>query len=451
MNSSTIIRHQPFVQHRKSAIVAPLQKKRILLVVMPYEGEVQDRVTAKFYKNQAVKYMPLGVLSIAANIPKIHEVKVLDAASLGLNLEQTIEEIESFAPDILGLSVVTYRAWAMTQILKRTTTPIKVVGGPHATKNYQAILRQGANAVFVDDSEETFPEWLRTGCPTGVFYGGQVNLDKLPFPARELLDINDYVIEKNDDLLFDVGRLRLPMFSSKGCPYSCTYCDVQQKKFNFKSAAKCADEFEELIRLGATSIHILDDAFNINRARVLSLSQTLVNRRISVDWSARGTVEVREEVIAGLAEAGCKRLHVGIESLDNAILERFKKASRLNHIEQFCRLCADYQIDVLGYFIIGAPGETDQYRRELPSKIKNLGIKLPYFNLLSPLAETPYYEQLLADGRFKTDHWATFCEAPVRDYIIPEIRSETEEIELKATIDEYVSLFKKKNMENFAS
>ena len=425
--------------------------KKILLSVMPYEGEVQDRVTAKFYKNSAVKYMPLGVLSVAACIPEQYEIKILDAASLGLTLEETLAAIEDFAPDILGLSVVTYRAWAMREILNRASAPIKVVGGPHATKSHAIILQQGAHAVFVDDAEVAFPKWLEDGCPQGVFFGGQVDMDTIPLPARHLLDLKDYRIEQNADLLFNVGSLRLPMFSSKGCPYACIYCDVQQKQFNFKSVDKCVAEFKELIKMGATSIHILDDAFNINKARVSALSEAMVRGNITIDWSARGTVEIREEVIADLAAAGCKRLHVGIESLDDDILIYFKKACRLKHIEQFCELCGKYGIDVLGYFIIGAPRETDEYLRTLPRRIENLGIRLPYFNLLSPLAETPYYEQLLRSGQFDRDYWGDFCKNPVRDFIIPEVRSEDEEDRLRATIDNYVSYFKRKDMSVFVS
>ncbi len=428
-----------------------MKAKKILLAVMPYEGEVQDRVTAKFYKNSAVKYMPLGVLSVAACIPEQYEIKILDAASLGLTLEETITVIEDFAPDILGLSVVTYRAWAMVEILNRTSAPIKIVGGPHTTKSHAIILQQGAHAVFVDDAEIIFPKWLEDGCPPGVFFGGQVDMDTIPLPARHLLDLEDYRIEQNDDLLFNVGSLRLPMFSSKGCPYGCIYCDVQQKTFNFKSVDKCIAEFSELIKMGATSIHILDDAFNINKARVSALSEAIVQNNLTVDWSARGTVEIREQVIADLAAAGCKRLHVGIESLDDDILIYFKKACRLKHIEQFCELCNKYGIDVLGYFIIGAPGETEEYLRTLPQRIDNLGIRLPYFNLLSPLAETPYYEELLHSGQFDRDHWGDFCKNPVRDFIIPEVRSVDNEGKLQATIDDYVNYFKRKDMSFFVS
>ena len=87
---------------------------KILLVTLPREGEVTDRITHKFFKNQVVKYLPLGVLSLAANLKK-WDTKILDAASRGLTVKQTIDEINAIEPDVLGLSTVTYRAWSMTE------------------------------------------------------------------------------------------------------------------------------------------------------------------------------------------------------------------------------------------------------------------------------------------------------------------------------------------------
>jgi anaerobic magnesium-protoporphyrin IX monomethyl ester cyclase len=427
---------------------------KILFTVMPYEGEVRDRVTSRFYKNDAVKYMPLGVLSVAANTfphgrRSQDHIMVLDAASLGLTLDETIERIEELQPDILGLSVVTYRAWAMIEILKRTSAPFKVVGGPHATFNSETILSQGADAVFQGDAERTFPKWLGNGCPEGVFRSEPVDLDTLPFPARHLMDLQHYEIEPNADLLFDVGRLRLPMYSSKGCPLKCTYCDVQQKTFNFKSPERCVEEFHELVGMGATSIHILDDAFNIKKERIIRMAELIQQGGIDVDWSARGTVETREAVVESLGEAGCKRLHVGIESLDDGVLEYFKKAQRVKQIERFCELAVKNRIDVLGYFIIGAPMETEQYRRDLPRMVEDLGIALPYFNVLSPLAETPYYFELLKEGDLDRDYWKEFCENPVKDFEMPSPRSLQEDIDLQATVDDYVAHFKKDKMEVF--
>ena len=428
-----------------------IKPKRILLAIIPYEGEVLDRVTPKFYKNSAVKYMPLGVLSVAACIPEEYEISVLDSSSLGLDLDETINRIEAFAPDILGLSVVTYRAWAMVQILNRTSAPIKVVGGPHATFNSKVILNQGADAVFVGDAERTFPKWLSDGCPKGVFESPQVDLNSIPFPARHLMDLKEYEIEPNEDLLFDVGRLRLPMYSSKGCPLKCIYCDVQQKVFNFKSPERCVEEFQELIKMGVTSIHILDDAFNIQKERISAMSKALIKEAIQVDWSARGTVETREEVMVDLGAAGCKRLHVGIEHLDDRVLEYFKKAQRFKQIQRFAELCSENGVTILGYFIIGAPMETEEYRRNLPRMIEDLGIKIPYFNLLTPLAETPYYHELLQTGVLDRDYWAEFCANPVKEFEIPSGRSLAEDIELQAVADEYAAYFKRKEMLTFVA
>jgi len=443
----------PIIQlsHKGYRSVTAIKAKRILFTVMPYEGEVQDRQTDKFFKNSAVKYMPLGVLSVGACIPEGYEFAVLDPASRGLDLAETIEEIEKFQPDVLGLSVVTYRAWAMTQILMKTSAPIKVVGGPHATFNSKTIREQGAHAVFVGDAERTFPTWLEDGCPSGIFNSQPVDLDTLPFPARHLLDLKDYEILPNKDMLFQVGHLRLPMYSSKGCPLSCIYCDVQQKTFNFKSPERCVEEFKELIDIGSTSIHILDDAFNIQKERISTMAKLIESEGISVDWSARGTVETREEVMADLGAGGCKRLHVGIEHLDDEVLAYFKKAQRLSHIEKFCELSDKNGIIILGYFIIGAKMETEAYRRDLPRKIEELGIKLPFFNTLSPLAETPYYYELLKDGSLDRDYWAEFIANPVKDFVMPSARTLEEDTELQSVIDEYVAHFKRQDMPIFVS
>ena len=186
--------------------------------------------------------MPLGVLSLAANIPQNYQVEVLDAARRNLSLSETLQEIAEYQPDILGLSVVTYRAWSMVQILKLADVPIKVVGGPHTTVNHKYIINQGADAVFVGDAELSFVEWLENGCPKGIVRSGPIPLDDIPFPARQKMNLADYEITANEDMLFNAGKLRLPMYSSKGCPLKCIYCDVQQKTFNFKSPERCVEE-----------------------------------------------------------------------------------------------------------------------------------------------------------------------------------------------------------------
>ena len=414
--------------------------RKILLITLSHDGEVKQQTTLKFFLNPVVKYMPLGLLSLAANL-RDHDISILDASSKGLLTDEIIEEIEKIKPDILGISAVTNRAWQMTEILKKTSSPIKVVGGPHTTLSAEAILRQGAHAVFIGDAEDNFPRWIDDGCHAGIFDGPASDLNETSLPARDLVDLDDYRVIPNDDLLFNVGSLRLPMFSSKGCPYKCIYCDVMEKSFNGKSPKKVVEEFHDIMKLGATSVHILDDCFNFKKDRVRQICDGLIRDEISIDWSVRGSVEVREKVLKSLHDAGCKRFHVGIEHLDDTILKWFKKNPRYKHVEEFCRLSDKYDIILLGYFIIGAPGETREYRENLPEQIKKLNIKIPYINVLSPLYGTEYYNELLKNGTYDRDYWLEYIENPVKDFILPSPRSDGSERELTALQEWYIELF----------
>jgi len=359
--------------------------------------------------------------------------------------EEVIAEIERIKPDILGISAVTHRAWQMSEILNKASSPIKVVGGPHTTLNAKAILRQGAHAVFIGDAENNFPRWIYEGCHAGIFVGQPSNLNEIPLPARDLVDLDDYRIIPNDDLLFNVGSLRLPMFSSKGCPYKCVYCDIREKSFNWKSPKRVVEEFHDILKIGATSVHILDDCFNVKKDRVKQICDGLIRDGVPIDWSVRGAVEVREEVLKSLHDAGCKRIHVGIEHLDDTILKWFRKSHRYKHIEEFCRLSEKYDITLLGYFIIGAPGETREYRENLPEQIKRLNIKIPFINLLSPLYGTEYYNELLKNGIYDRDYWLDFIENPVKNFLMPSPRSDAEEKEVTALQEWYVELFHQQN------
>ena len=60
---------------------------------------------------------------------------------------------------------------------------------------------QGPDAVFVGDAETSFVEWLEKDYPKGIFKSDQVPLDTLPFPARYKMNLNDYKIELNSDML----------------------------------------------------------------------------------------------------------------------------------------------------------------------------------------------------------------------------------------------------------
>ena len=202
---------------------------------------------------------------------------------------------------------MTLQAYPMTQILKKTTMPYKAVGGPHATHYAETILRQGADAVFVGSlADREFAQAVTTrpkGSPRTT------RVDDVKFPDRTLVDLDFYYPPAN----FFKAPKRVVMFSSIGCPYRCVFCDVQTKKVQRKTAAKIVDEMIYLRDVGAGSVHILDDCFNVTDRFVRDILAEMDRRKFRHEWSARGKPVMAPETARMLKEREFRRIHVGME------------------------------------------------------------------------------------------------------------------------------------------
>jgi len=416
---------------------------KVMLISLPDEGQTLDYTTDTFYLTKTVRYMPLGILSVARGMSPRHEVRILDAPSHDLSINDTLAEIEAFDPDVLGISAVTRKAYAMAEILRRADVPLKVVGGPHVTHYDKETLGLGAHAVFKHDGDYNFGAWLDGDREGGIFEDHIKDIDPLPFPQRELLNVEDYTVPEEDasTTLLKKSGARLPMFSSKGCPFRCVFCDVQEKGFRYRSATRVVDEMESILSLGATAVHILDDCFNVRRDRVLQVCAEMKRRGLKFEWSTRGRAEIDGETAQALSEAGCRRLHVGVESLDPDVLRWMNKKLDVETIKTFFKYCRQFGIETLPYFIVGTPVETREYRQRLPEMVRELGVDFPYFNLLYPASHSEYYYSLLRDGTFARDYWQDFAENPKPNYELPLPRSEELQNELQETLRSYTKQF----------
>ena len=150
-------------------------------------------------------------------------------------------------------------------------------------------------------------------------------------------------------------------------------------------------------------------------------------------------------LVERMADSGFKRIHVGIEALDDAILRFFNKNETVQDVEMFCAEMNNNDIEILGYFISGSPMETDQYRAQLPRRIRELGVNYPYFNILFPEPNTAYYQQLLDNGTYPRDYWAEYMENPTPSYEIPYPYGETQKQEVIAYTNELIDEFNPKS------
>ncbi|MDP2909512.1 MAG: radical SAM protein, partial [bacterium] len=242
------------------------------------------------------------------------------------------------------------------------------------------------------------------------------NLDELPFPARHLVPFQKYssVLAKK----FPVTT----MFTSRGCPYRCLFCDRPHlgKFFRARSASNVVDEFEKCVRMGIKEIFIYDDTFGVDRQRVLDICQGIIKRKIDISWDIRTRVNtVDEEILIALKNAGCQRIHYGVEAGTQRILNILRKGITLEMAEKAFRLTKKAGIQTAGYFIIGSPSETEEEILATINFAKKLNPDFVHFTILTPYPATDLYRFGLETGVIKYDYWKEFAQTPSLDFSPP--------------------------------
>ncbi|TBR15799.1 radical SAM protein [bacterium] len=327
------------------------------------QGETIHPVTGSF--------PPLGIGYLAAVAEKSgHTCNVFDLKTTPWISGKQILDLSA---DLVLISALTIQYSAVKAVIGelRGKVPL-VIGGPHASIFKEALLNDGVDIVAVGEGEETlisllrnFPgrlesvpgiifkkngNYINTGEPTVVN-----NLDTLPFPAW-----HDFNLDMYHNYYY--GRRCFPVISSRGCPYKCVYCfkGVSGDKIRTRSAESIFDEIIFLkgkYNIGA--VQFQDDLFTINRARVESFCNLLLDNKTDIFWRCLARVDqVDRELLLLMKEAGCKSLAFGIESGNQEMLERIGKKITLKQVAKAIELCNEIGIVSKGYYIIGLPGET---------------------------------------------------------------------------------------------
>ncbi len=433
---------------------------KILLVNTPKEAEVVEGTTPGYLLYDFANYPPLGLLSIAAGVDSRHDIKVLDAVTKGMGIADTVEYIKDYKPDILGFSMVSRRLYPVTaicrqvkEIMPEVTT---IVGGPHPNEFGMETINLGASDYVMSGyCEFTFPQFveaidaIKQGADPaselpkipGLFYrqDGKVmnnpedpkpaSLDDHPFPRRDLVDLGDYFTAADKTGM-------TTMFTSRGCPFKCTFCDVMEKKYHYKSKERIVDEMEYIKSLGIDEIHIFDDTFNLNKKRVMEMCEEILRRGVKISWTARVRANpLDREMLTLMKKAGLSRVHAGIESLDPKALEAMKKQITLEDIKEFFTVCNELKVATLCYMILGFPEEDAEYRRNFVKNLMKLKPTYIYINILYPLAKTQLYYDHLESGFYEKDHWGEFFKNPIPNFQLPSCRSEELHDELVKMMD----------------
>ena len=224
------------------------------------------------------------------------------------------------------------------------------------------------------------------------------DLDPLPHPAWDLVDVPAYWREQNMNGMFRHPR-HMSIFTSRGCPYRCTYChNVFGKRFQERSPENVLEEIELLYdRYGIRELHILDDIFNANRERAKEIMRRIARSGMELSIAfpngLRGD-RMDSELIALMRAAGVYKISYAIESASPRIQKLTRKNVDLERIRRVIDETAQAGILTQGFFMLGFPGET---RAELEATIEYASatsLHFANFFVLNPFEGTPLVETL---------------------------------------------------------
>jgi radical SAM superfamily enzyme YgiQ (UPF0313 family) len=386
-----------------------------------------DKSPSDSKRLKIMAFPPLGIQTLAPVLRQHgHSVRMFDTCHPEMKAEQLAEAVEQERPDVIGisfLSTTTYpAAKSVAERLKSAEPGIPIiVGGPFATMNAGHILRDcpHMDCVGVGEGEELLPDYLSNlhdlGSVTGLVWrnGADIvqnaprpllrDLDRFPYPDRSSLPI-DYI----ESLPLDVPAvLSLDKFctmqTSRGCPYSCIYCDIptlSEGKWRCRSAEHVLGEMQELNDQGYRSIYLTDDHFLIKRERIGAICDGIIERKLQFRWGCEGRVDsAAVDQLRLMSEANCDFLAFGVEAGTQKVLDRLKKKQTLEQVAQAVSKAKQQGIRrVHGFFVVGSPGETAadvlaSFRFAARLELDTFG-----FNRLCTYRGTPLWQEYVDRG-----------------------------------------------------
>lgn len=422
---------------------------KILLINPPRENLIESILPAVIEESRGLS-PPLGLLYVAAYARKFtrHQIEFLDAEAEGLTYPELKERIKGIDPQIVGITAMTFTlidALKVARLVKEIKLGVKVaLGGPHPhIYPEETVSFSEVDFVILGEGERAFTELLvlsevegigaredvrRLRQIKGVVWkdnGRVVNngaaepiadLDSLPFPARDLTDIHRYCS------VLARGSQCTTMITSRGCPFRCRFCARPHlgKGFRRRSAGNVVEEFEECLTMGIKEFLIYDDTFTGDRDRVIDICEQILSKGLKLHWDIRAHINtVDEEMLKKLRQAGCERIHYGVESGNPDILLSLRKGATIERARQAFRLTREAGIETLAYFMIGSPGESIATVRQSIALARELKPGYVHFSILMPFPATELYRDGLESGVIQQDCWQGFARSPRKDFLPP--------------------------------
>ena len=375
--------------------------------------------------------IPLGVAYLASFLEQYGcIVKILDVSAegyyntriqdnfvtYGLSDIDIIKSINKFSPDVVGVSCIfSAQSKNVKDILKLVKNVnkdiITITGGSHPTYAVEEMMNcKYLDYIVMGEGELPTLQLLNTlNNGENVSKIGGIahkennkicinnnlqyieNLDTIPFPAWDLLNMENYFKINMPHNPYSISKRVVPIVTSRGCPAKCTFCTSTNfwgRRYRERSPQNVISEIKELIdKYRVEEIQFTDDNFTLNKKRSLSILEGL--ERLGLVWCAPNGIAVwtlDDELLEEMKKTGCHQLTFAIESGNQYVLSKIiKKPLNLKKVKPLVKKAHELGIKVHAFCICGMPGETIRQMHETYDFVKDCEFDSSSFFAATPL------------------------------------------------------------------
>ena len=435
--------------------------RKILLIVPP--------VTLRKDKPNFNVNFPMGLGYLAAVLKRAsYEVVVIDTLVENITQQTPISDMEYHSrfgmtrseikefvikcnPDCVGVTSMFTKQFDNTifvcDIVKEVNPDIPViVGGAHATADAINIIdEKSVDFVISGEGEEIIVPLLEAiskkssldDIPNISYIdsnGKKIvkpvtvysDVNKLPFPARELFPMEKYFSagERHGKKLSE-GTRSASILTSRGCPFSCNFCsayNVFGRKLRIRGAESVIDEIDQLISTyRVNDIYLTDDQFLADRKRVSEILDRIISRNYGISFDAPNGLSpwlLTDEIIKKMKQAGFWRINIAIESGNEWVLKNIvNKPVKLDKLPELILIAKKYAIDVSAFLVVGNVAEnaieTFEQIKDSFDLMRKLGIRRPTVSYLSPHIGSVAYDVVRRKGYIDESYQDNDYDRPV--------------------------------------
>ena len=386
------------------------KKKRILLIYPPSPViNREDRCQQPTKELLVIPPLPpTDLMYLAAVAEKAGlEAKIADYSQGG----DFKKDLKEFCPDYLLINVATptFKSDLGALTVAKEICPDVVTiakGAAFLTVAFEVMyFQKDLDLILFGEPEDTLKEVLEEKDYSkilGLYYRDDLrakftgsrpfieDLDKLPYPARHLVDNNIYRRPDNN-------KVQAVIKVSRGCPFHCFFClatPVSGAKVRKRSAENIIEEIKECVdKYGITNFLFWSDIFNIDKVWVMDLCQKIIDSGLKITWSANTRADTADEEMAQkMYEAGCRLVSIGVESGSQEMLDKIGKRITLDDVRLTVKIFKKAGIRIYNFFVIGLPWEDEDTVEDTIDFAIELDSDFISFYTATPLPGSKFYD-----------------------------------------------------------